>query len=101
MGGADAAVDAGDLDGGLRPAFDSVGAVCAREKGAGESRDSIRRFCRFCIEAPAEADWTIEKVWKQCNPALGDFRSLEEMRIRVRAGEGDPGAREYLSAACI
>jgi phage terminase large subunit-like protein len=31
--------------------------------------------------APADADWTDERVWKQANPALGDFRSLDEMRI--------------------
>ena len=40
------------------------------------------------LKAPVEADWTDEKVWKGCNPALGDFRSIEEMRIvcaRARA----------------
>ena len=38
-------------------------------------------FLPILYEAPPEADWTSEKVWKQANPALGDFRSLEEMRI--------------------
>jgi phage terminase large subunit-like protein len=38
-------------------------------------------FLPILFEAPTEADWTDEKVWKACNPALGDFRSLEEMRI--------------------
>jgi phage terminase large subunit-like protein len=38
-------------------------------------------FLPILYEAPAEADWTSEKVWKACNPALGDFRSIEDMRI--------------------
>jgi len=38
-------------------------------------------FLPIIYEAPAVADWTSEKVWKACNPALGDFRSLEDMRI--------------------
>jgi phage terminase large subunit-like protein len=38
-------------------------------------------FLPVLYEAPIDADWTSEKVWHQANPALGDFRSLEEMRI--------------------
>ena len=38
-------------------------------------------FLPIIYEAPADADWTDEKVWRKCNPALGDFRSLEEMKI--------------------
>lgn len=38
-------------------------------------------FLPIIYEAPADADWTDERVWKQANPALGDFRSLEDMRI--------------------
>jgi phage terminase large subunit-like protein len=37
-------------------------------------------FLSLLFEAPKDADWRSEKVWRQCNPALGDFRSLEEMR---------------------
>jgi phage terminase large subunit-like protein len=37
-------------------------------------------FLPILFEAPAEADWTDERVWRACNPALGDFRSLEEMQ---------------------
>jgi phage terminase large subunit-like protein len=45
-------------------------------------------FLPILYEAPIDADWTDEKVWKAANPALGDFRSLEEMRIAcVRAKE--------------
>jgi phage terminase large subunit-like protein len=38
-------------------------------------------FLPILYEAPMDADWTDEKVWQACNPALGDFRSLEDMRI--------------------
>jgi phage terminase large subunit-like protein len=38
-------------------------------------------FLPIIYEAPIDADWTDERVWKKANPALGDFRSLEEMRI--------------------
>jgi phage terminase large subunit-like protein len=38
-------------------------------------------FLPLLFEAPIDADWTSEKVWHKANPALGDFRSLEEMRI--------------------
>ena len=37
-------------------------------------------FLPILYEAPVDADWTDEKVWHKCNPALGDFRSLDEMR---------------------
>jgi phage terminase large subunit-like protein len=38
-------------------------------------------FLPMLYEMPPEADWTDEREWKKCNPALGDFRSLEEMQI--------------------
>ena len=38
-------------------------------------------FLPILYEAAPDADWTDERVWHQANPALGDFRSLEEMRI--------------------
>jgi phage terminase large subunit-like protein len=38
-------------------------------------------FLPILYEAPIDADWTDERVWRQANPALGDFRSLEEMQI--------------------
>jgi len=37
-------------------------------------------FLPLIFEAPADANWRSERVWRKCNPALGDFRSLEEMR---------------------
>jgi phage terminase large subunit-like protein len=45
-------------------------------------------FLPIIYEAPADADWRSEKVWKKANPALGDFRSFEEMRtLAARAKE--------------
>lgn len=45
-------------------------------------------FLPILFEAPVDADWTDEKVWKRANPALGDFRSLDEMRtVAARAKE--------------
>jgi phage terminase large subunit-like protein len=41
---------------------------------------SIPTLLAFIYEAPKDADWTDEAVWKLCNPALGDFRGIEEMR---------------------
>ena len=38
-------------------------------------------FLPVIFEAPQDADWTDERVWHRANPALGDFRSLEEMRV--------------------
>ena len=38
-------------------------------------------FLAVLYEAPIEADWTDERVWRRANPALGDFRSLEELRV--------------------
>jgi len=47
-------------------------------------------FLPLIFEAPPEADWTDEKVWKACNPALGDFRSLEDMRIACARAKAIP-----------
>ena len=41
-------------------------------------------------EAPIDADWTDEAVWHQANPALGDFRSLEEMRAACARAQEIP-----------
>jgi len=37
-------------------------------------------FLPIIYEASEEDDWQDEAVWHKANPALGDFRSLEEMR---------------------
>jgi len=47
-------------------------------------------FLPILYEAPIDADWTDERVWKKANPALGDFRSLEEMRIACQRAKEIP-----------
>jgi len=45
-------------------------------------------FLPILYEAPDDADWTKKRVWQKANPALGDFRSLEEMQtMAARAKE--------------
>jgi len=48
-------------------------------------------FLPILYEAPIDADWTSEKVWRAANPALGDFRSLDEMRIAAKRAQEIPG----------
>lgn len=40
-------------------------------------------FLPIIYELPKDADWTSLKALKKCNPALGDFRSLEELQIAL------------------
>jgi phage terminase large subunit-like protein len=47
-------------------------------------------FLPIIYEAPVDADWTSERVWRKANPALGDFRSLEEMRIACTRAQEIP-----------
>jgi phage terminase large subunit-like protein len=45
-------------------------------------------FLPILYEAPEGADWTKPRVWQKANPALGDFRSLEELQtLAARAKE--------------
>lgn len=45
---------------------------------SGETKDPT--FKPFIFSTPADADIWDENMWKLSNPALGDFRSLDEMR---------------------
>jgi len=47
-------------------------------------------FLAVIYAAPEDADWTDENVWHQCNPALGAFRSLEEMRNLCKRAQETP-----------
>jgi phage terminase large subunit-like protein len=47
-------------------------------------------FLPILYEAPIEADWTSPRVWKKANPALGDFRSLDEMRTACARAQEIP-----------
>jgi phage terminase large subunit-like protein len=60
----------------------------AKRVASGECPD--KTFLPIIFEAGADADWTDEKVWRDCNPALGDFRSLDEMRQRFNEAREIP-----------
>ena len=47
-------------------------------------------FLPILYEAPQEADWTDVRVWRKANPALGDFRSLEEMQTACARAQEIP-----------
>jgi phage terminase large subunit-like protein len=40
-------------------------------------------FLPVIYAAPQDADWTDEKVWAAANPAFGDFRDIEELRMHA------------------
>jgi phage terminase large subunit-like protein len=50
-------------------------------------------FCAVIYEAPADANPWAEATWFACNPALSDFRSLQEMRTSAAQARRIP-ARE-------
>ena len=47
-------------------------------------------FLPVIYEASEGADWADEVVWHACNPALGDFQSLEEMRVSFKRAQAIP-----------
>jgi len=47
-------------------------------------------FLPIIYEAPPDADWTSPRVWRKANPALGDFRSLEELQILAARAQQIP-----------
>jgi phage terminase large subunit-like protein len=47
-------------------------------------------FLPVIYAAPQDADWTDEQVWHECNPALGEFRSIEEMRTLCNKAKETP-----------
>jgi phage terminase large subunit-like protein len=52
-------------------------------------------FLPVLFEAAAGDDWTSEAVWQACNPALGDFRSLEEMRAACARAQAIPAQENW------
>jgi phage terminase large subunit-like protein len=57
-------------------------------------RDGIiadETFLPVLYGAADDADWLDEAVWRACNPALDDFRSLEEMRVAGLRAREVPG----------
>lgn len=60
----------------------------ARKVRDGEIDDPT--FFPLLYEAPESADWQDEAVWHGANPALGDFRDIEEMRAIAREARYRP-----------
>ena len=59
-----------------------------RKVGEGIIEDAT--FHPVIYQAPMDADPWDEDVWHACNPALGDFRSLDEMRTFARRAQRVP-----------
>src|SRR5262245_46564649 len=64
--------------------------VYARAKKVQENPSLDPTFLPILYEAPPDADWTDRKVWKAANPALGDFRSLEDLEILAKRAKEIP-----------
>jgi phage terminase large subunit-like protein len=47
-------------------------------------------FYPVIYAAPPESDWTDEEVWRACNPALGDFLSLDSVRAACERAKRVP-----------
>jgi phage terminase large subunit-like protein len=47
-------------------------------------------FYAVIYAAPDDADWTDEAVWTAANPALGDFRDVDEMRSLCERAKQTP-----------
>lgn len=60
----------------------------ARRILAGEQTDPT--FYPVIYAAPEDADWTDEAVWRIANPALADFRDLEDMRTHAVRAQAIP-----------
>lgn len=62
----------------------------AHAKRVAENPDLDPSFLPILYEAPIGSDWTDEAVWHAANPALGDFRSLDEMRVAAKRAQAIP-----------
>ena len=47
-------------------------------------------FLPIIYEMAPDADWTDIRAYKKCNPALGDFRSVEELTIAIERAKQIP-----------
>lgn len=74
--------------------FDRESICWELHRYAEQVRDGVipdSTFLPVLYGAPKEADWTDEAVWRIANPALGDFRSLDEMRVMAAQARELPG----------
>jgi phage terminase large subunit-like protein len=47
-------------------------------------------FLPVIYEAPRDADWTDENVWRECNPNLGISKSIDYMRRECKLAQENP-----------
>lgn len=47
-------------------------------------------FYPVIYAAPEDSDWTDEEVWKRANPALNDFRDIDDMRTLAHRAKENP-----------
>ncbi len=52
-------------------------------------------FYPVIYEAPTDADWTSPEVWQMCNPALGVFRSKDEIKSACEKAKEMPHMENY------
>lgn len=58
-------------------------------------------FRAFIYSAPAEADPWSPDTWKLANPALGDFRSLDDVRVLASQARSIPSTEAAFRAYCL
>lgn len=59
------------------------------------------RIVSHVYEAPAEAELTDQKAWEAANPALGVFRSLEDVREQANQAERMPASENTFRNLCL
>lgn len=58
-------------------------------------------FVSFCYSAPPEADPWAEETWLLANPALGRFRSVEDLRSQAMQAQRLPSREAAFRAYCL
>lgn len=74
--------------------FDRTSICWEQHQYAVKVRDGIvddPSFLPVLYTAPEGSDWTDPAVWAACNPALGDFRYIEELRSTCEKAKVTPG----------
>jgi phage terminase large subunit-like protein len=73
--------------------FDRLSICWELHSYAKQIKESIledKTFYPVIYSAPEDADWTDENVWRECNPALEDFRDINEMREKCEKAKNLP-----------
>jgi phage terminase large subunit-like protein len=60
----------------------------ARQIIAGTIKDE--RFLAVMYSADEKDDWTDEKVWRKCNPSIGEIIKIEDLRSECKEAQASP-----------